>query len=136
MPRLNRVETQVSVDRISRHFDEAEAARPTSFDPDLLAKMREIAGSGLNPSNALDLLIRLIAEVPAACKEEMEQIKIIDKLLNTCRSMMETRLKNEEAQEIAGRLAEMEIRLERMAAEKLLENKRPTEVWHDVRLDK
>ncbi len=98
--------------------------------------MRSIVGSGLTPSSALDLLARLIAEVPASSKEGIEQIKMMDKLLNTARAMMETRLKNEEAAEFAGRIDEMETRLQRLAAEKLLENKRPAEVWNGARVDK
>jgi hypothetical protein len=73
--------------------------------------MQEIAYAGLNPSSALELIIRLIAEVPAASKESMEQIKMLDKLLNTARAMMEIRLKNEEAADLSRRLEQLEIRL-------------------------
>jgi len=92
-----------------------EKSRPctaeSGFDPDFISRMHEIAATGLNPSSALELIIRLIAEVPAASKESMEQIKMLDKLLNTARGMMETKLKNEEAVELAGRLETLETRL-------------------------
>ncbi len=88
----------------------------TSFAPRFIRAMRSIAASGLTPTSALDLLARLIAEVPASSKEGIEQIKMVDKLLNTARAMMETRLKNEEAAEIASRMDEMEARLQRLAA--------------------
>lgn len=114
---------------------QGEIDPPNRFDPGLPAALGDVACSGLTPSSALDLLTRLIAEVPSASKERMEQIKMMDKLLNTARAMMETRLKNEEAVAIAGKLEEMEVLLERLAAEKALENRRPMEVWNDARLD-
>jgi hypothetical protein len=86
----------------------APTAPSNGFDTALILRMQEIAASGLNPSSALDLIIRLIAEVPAASKESMEQIKMLDKLLNTARAMMETRLKNEEAAELSLRLEKLE----------------------------
>lgn len=101
-----------------------------SFDPDFIRRMREVAASGLNPSSALDLIVRLIAEVPAATREAMDRIKMLDKLLNTARAMMETRLKNEDAAEIAARLDQMEMRMEELFNQKSEADCRPLEVWH------
>jgi hypothetical protein len=89
----------------------APSAPASGFDPGFILRMQEIAAAGLNPSSALELIIRLIAEVPAASKESMEQIKMLDKLLNTARAMMETRLKNEEAAELSSRLEKLEAGL-------------------------
>jgi hypothetical protein len=136
MPRLKRAAQEITVDCLSGRSEEAAVSQRTPFDPGLLAVMKQIVGSGLTPSSALDLLTRLIAEVPTTSKEGMEQIKMMDKLLNTAKAIMETRLKNEEAAEIANRLEEMETRLERLAAEKGLANKRPVEVWNGTKLDK
>ncbi|MEJ2717921.1 MAG: hypothetical protein P8182_12395 [Deltaproteobacteria bacterium] len=86
------------------------------FDAGLLENMRKIAGSGLNPSSALDLLGRLIAEIPSASKETLDRIKTMDKLINTARSMMDTKLKNEEAAAITQRLNEIELEMDRIAA--------------------
>jgi hypothetical protein len=136
MPRLKRTPQEFAFDCLSDRSEQTGENHQTSLDPGLLAAMKEVVGSGLTPSSALDLLTRLIAEVPACSKEGLEHIKMMDKLLNTARAMMETRLKNEETSEIATRLDDMENRLERLAAEKALENKRPMEVWNGARLDK
>jgi hypothetical protein len=136
MPRLKRTPQEFAFDCLSDRSEQTSESHPTSFDPGLFAAMKEVAGSGLTPSSALDLLTRLIAEVPTTSKEGLDQIKMMDKLLNTARAMMETRLKNEDTAEIATRLDEMENRLERLAAEKALENRRPVEVWNGTRLDK
>lgn len=102
-----------------------------SFDTAFAARIREIVQSDLTPSSGLELLAQLISEVPAASKETMEQIKILDKLLNTARGMMETRLKNEEAATIAGKLNQLEAWLKRIAAQRMADQKRPREVWND-----
>jgi hypothetical protein len=135
MPRCKSSARDLSSPRLTRSAGNVESSPNEAFDPGLLEAVRNVARSGLSPSTALDLLTRLITEVPAASKEGMEQIKIMDKLINTARAMMETRIKNEEAAAIATKLEEMEIRLERLVAEKALENKRPTEVWHGARSD-
>lgn len=102
-----------------------------SFDPAFLERIRDIARSNLTPSSALDLLARLIAEVPAASKQTLEEIKMLDKLLNTARAMMETRLKNEEAAAIAARLSEMESWIKRLATQRIADQRRPREIWND-----
>lgn len=111
-PRKRRTDAQKSE---SETVPEAHLPSPSGassgFDPSFILRMQEMASSGLSPSSALDLIIRLIAEVPAASKESMEQIKMLDKLLNTARAMMETRLKNEEAAELSSRLEKLEAGL-------------------------
>lgn len=103
----------------------------TSFDPAFVERIRKIAQTHFTPSSALELLARLISEVPAASKETMEQIKMLDKLLNTARAIMETRLKNEEAAAIAGKLTHLEGLMKRVAAQRAAEQSRPREVWND-----
>lgn len=102
----------------------AEVTQPatnaeTQFDPSFLLQIRELAAAGLTPSSALALITQLIAETPEASKETMDRIKMVDKLLNTARAMMETRLKNEEAAAIAGRLDEMELLIEKLSIQKV-----------------
>jgi len=100
------------------------------FDQDRLAKMRAVAASGLNPSSALDLLARLIAEVPNASKQTMDRIKTVDKLISTARSVMETKLKNEEVLALTTRLDEIETRIEGLAARGTDRPPQPTEIWN------
>ncbi len=102
-----------------------------SFDSAFRERVRDIARSILTPSSALDLLAWLIAEVPAASKQTLEEIKMLDKLLNTARAMMETRLKNEEAAAIAARLNEMELWIKRLVTQRVADQKRPREIWND-----
>ena len=103
-----------------------------AFDPSLVTQMREMVAAGLTPSSALDLLMRLIAEVPAASKEAMDQIKVLDKLINTARGMMETKIKSEEAAAIALRLDDLERRVQELLCARLGSTERPEEVWHDT----
>jgi hypothetical protein len=103
----------------------------TQFDPSFLLQIKGLAAAGLTPSSALALITQLIAETPEASKETMDRIKMVDKLLNTARAMMETRLKNEEAAAIAARLDEMEILIEKLAAEKVVEPMTVGETWDD-----
>ena len=101
------------------------------FDPAFLAQIRDLATSGLNPSSALILITQLIAETPEASKETMDRIKMVDKLLNTARAMMETRLKNEEAAAIAARLDEMELLMGKLAIQKAGEPNQCREIRDD-----
>jgi hypothetical protein len=110
-------------------FHDAGQGGPAGFDPGLIAKMRSVAASGLTPSSALDLLGTLLAEVPSASEETMERIKTMDKLMNTARSMMETKLKNDEAEAILKRLDEIEERMERLAAQNPSAPQPPVEIW-------
>lgn len=103
-------------DPVPASASETVAVPKNEFDPSLARQMREIESAGLNPSSALDLVMRLIAEVPAASKESMDQIKMLDKLINTARAMMETKLKTEEAAIISARIDELERRLETLKA--------------------
>jgi hypothetical protein len=103
----------------------------TQFDPSFLLQIRELASAGLTPSSALALITQLIAETPEASKETMDRIKMVDKLLNTARAMMETRLKDEEATAIAARLDEMELLIEKLAIQKAGEPNQYREIRDD-----
>jgi hypothetical protein len=90
----------------------------TLLGPSLLARLREEVASGLTPSGAVDLVTQIMAEVPAASKEGLDQIKMLDKLLNTARALMESRFKTEEAATISNRLDELEAQIERLAEDR------------------
>lgn len=77
-----------------------------------MERINSILQSGLTPTTALDLLAGLLAELPEASKEKMERIKTMDKLMNTARAFMETRLKTDDATRIFERIEEMERRVE------------------------
>jgi hypothetical protein len=100
------------------------------FDRELAERIRGFAFGALTPSTALELIARLIGAVPTSQKEGLEQIKLMDKLLNTARAMMETRLKNDEAAAIATRLDEMESWMKRLTEEKKGDTKKPREIWN------
>jgi hypothetical protein len=76
-----------------------------------MERINSVAESGLTPASALDLLGGLIAELPEASKEKMERIKTMDKLMNTARAFIETRVKTDDAAVIFARIEEMERRV-------------------------
>lgn len=75
-------------------------------------KLNELADSGVATAAALDLLGSLLHESSTASKTKIEQIKLMDKLLNTCRAFIETRIKTEEILAITGKLDELERRMD------------------------
>lgn len=85
-----------------------------AFSAKLQSELRRLASSGLNPSSALRLLTRLVIESASADKNRIEKLKMMDKLLNTGRALMETGIKHEETALILGRLEQLEARLEQL----------------------
>jgi hypothetical protein len=128
--RIKRQTENASVTSLERP-DRPAAETETPFAPSFLSQIRELATAGLTPSSALALITQLIAETPEASKETMDRIKMVDKLLNTARSMMETRLKNEEAAAITARLDEMELLIEKLAIQKAAQPGTKEEIWDD-----
>ncbi|MEW6349762.1 MAG: hypothetical protein AB1646_11920 [Thermodesulfobacteriota bacterium] len=104
---------------------------PFGQDPEFVAQMEAMIASGLSPASAMRFLARLIAGVRGTSKEGMEKIKMMDKLLNTARAMMETKLKNEEATAINRRLDDIEERVQQISAHPPARSSNPTEeLWH------
>ena len=103
----------VPADQIPHEPAEAE----DSFDASFLAEFRQHLAAALTPSSAVDLITKLMAEAPAASKDQLERIKVLDKLLNTARALMESRLKMDEAAAISARLDELETRIRRSDGE-------------------
>ncbi len=101
----------------------------SDFSPDLEKQVNSIISSGLNPTSSLELLTVLVGEAPSASKEAMEKIKLIDTLVKTARSMMETRLKNEEVSAIMRRLDEIESQISLAAQRNSMRPQGVTEVW-------
>jgi hypothetical protein len=104
------------------------------LDSKLLGLVNGIAISGLTPTSALDLLGKLLAEVPRAASDRMELIKMTDSLIKTSRSMMETKLKHDDAEAIMQRLDEIETQMDELAASKdHVDN--PVEAWNSSPTD-
>jgi hypothetical protein len=82
-----------------------------------LDRIASLEAEGLSPSSALALLAGLIAELPDASKEKIERIKTMDKLMNTARALMETRLKTEDADRLFARVEAVERRMDRLGGE-------------------
>ena len=85
-----------------------------AFSAKLQSELRRLSSSGLNPSSALRLLTHLVIESASADKNRIEKLKMMDKLLNTGRALMETGIKHEETALILGRLEQLEARLEQL----------------------
>jgi hypothetical protein len=81
------------------------------IDETLVKQIKTLLFQGLSPPTALSILAELLAAAPRADKEDLDRLKTMDKLLNTARAMMETRVKLEEVQEISQRLDEIERRI-------------------------
>ncbi|MBM4328573.1 MAG: hypothetical protein FJ118_15585 [Deltaproteobacteria bacterium] len=86
-----------------------------AFDEQFLAQISDFESSDFTAGAALDLLGRLIAHVPVASKDSMEKIKLLDKLINTARHMMETKLKMDDAAAVMKRLEDMEAQIEQLS---------------------
>lgn len=135
MPSKNADSTRPVKESTRTGSNEQLPDQPDAFDPILISEMQSLANSGLNPASILDLLGRLIAEVPSASKENMDRIKIMDKLLNTARSIMETTLKHDKAVAIMRRLDELEDQMERVATEQTRVSSMPREIWKNRESD-
>jgi hypothetical protein len=105
----------------------------SEFDPSFAHRMREILATGLTPASALELLTKLIAEVPSLSKGSIDQIKVLDKLINTARAMMETKLKSDEAAAIAARLDDLEERIDEQMLRESGSSEPLREVWNGNR---
>lgn len=97
-------------------IDEAPDSKVESdeFTDDTLNKLADVKLRGADPDKSLELIGKLVNETAGASKTKMEQIKIMDKLLNTGRAVFETKLKTEEAELMGERLEAMEQKLSRL----------------------
>lgn len=84
-----------------------------AFSEQMWAGLSRLNDSGLSPATALDLLKTLIMESASADKTGIEKLKLMDKLLNTARALMETSIKHEETAVIMARIEQLEARLEK-----------------------
>lgn len=105
---------------------------PIAEVPQELSDIRadELLKLGLSPAAALELLGHLIVATVSASKETMERIKTMDKLINTARAVLDTKLKTEEAAAITARLDELEARLDALSRDQGREEAQE-EVWRD-----
>jgi hypothetical protein len=92
---------------VDEAFAESGVSSWEELSTDSISELIETTG----PRQALKLLVALINEVPAADKEKIDRIKLMDKLISTTRSMMETHQKHEEAVVMNRRITEIETRV-------------------------
>lgn len=108
----------------------------TPFDEALVERLETITLGGLTPGTALDLLAGLMIHVPSASKETVDRIKTVDKLMNTARAMMETKIRNDEVIRLTERLEELEGRLAEFASSEADTNlAAPVEIWGARRIE-
>lgn len=93
---------------------ETGPAEEESFSEQMRLELDRLDDSGLSPTSALRLLKSLVIESAAADKTKIEKLKMMDKLLNTARAVMETSVKHEETAIIRERLEQLEARLEQL----------------------
>ena len=77
-----------------------------------------LCAGGLTADGALRVVAMLIAEAPDASRQKIDQLKIMDKLINTSRGLMETRMKTGEAEALAQKLETLENELEGLATQR------------------
>ena len=88
------------------------------YSDDLERTLAALGAGGLTADAALRVVAMLIAEAPDASRQKIDQLKIMDKLINTSRGLMETRMKTGEAEALAQKLESLENELEGLASEK------------------
>ncbi len=86
------------------------------FEPEFLERVSGIALSGISPASALDLMAKLLTEIPTASKSAIDKIKVMDKVINSARQMLETKVKTEDVPAIMKRLDEMEAEMDKLAS--------------------
>lgn len=84
-----------------------------AFSERMWAGLSLLNDSGLCPKTALNLLKTLMMEAAQADKTGIEKLKLMDKLLNTARALMETSIKHEETAVIMARIEQLEARVEK-----------------------
>lgn len=89
-----------------------------AYNGDLIQSLTGLSTHGLTADAALRVTALLIAEAPDASRQKIDQLKIMDKLLNTSRALMETRLKTGDAESLSKKLAELERELAELANHK------------------
>ncbi len=88
------------------------------YSDELERTLAGLCAGGLTADAALRVVAMLIAEAPDASRQKIDQLKIMDKLINTSRGLMETRMKTGEAEALAQKLESLESELEGLATEK------------------
>lgn len=91
-----------------------------AYDDALIESLNSLSSSShaLTADAALRVTALLIAEAPDASRQKIDQLKIMDKLLNTSRALMETRLKTGDAESLSKKLVELERELAELANQK------------------
>lgn len=90
----------------------ADDARESVFSDDFVEYMRDVVSDSLDPDKAIRIQTLLMGECVDAGKEKLDQIKCMDKLINSCRYMFEHKMKTEEAVAVHRRIDELETIVE------------------------
>ncbi len=88
------------------------------FNDELIQALEALSSNGLTADGAIRVVTFLMAEAPTASRQKIDQLKIMDKLLNTSRALMETRLKTGDAESLAEKLSQLERELADLADRK------------------
>ena len=88
------------------------------YSDELERALAGLGAGGLTSDAALRVVAMLIAEAPDASRQKIDQLKIMDKLINTSRGLMETRMKTGEAEALSQKLESLENELEGLATQK------------------
>ena len=89
-----------------------------AYSDELSQALASLGSYGLTADAALRVVAMLIAEAPEASRQKIDQLKIMDKLINTSRGLMETRMKTGEAEALAQKLESLELELAGLATGK------------------
>jgi hypothetical protein len=90
----------------------ADDARESVFSDDFVEYMRDVVSDSLDPDKAIRVQTLLLGECVDADKEKLDQIKCMDKLINSCRHMFEHKMKTEEAAAADRKIDELETMVE------------------------
>ncbi len=90
----------------------APAHEKDQFSSEFIEHLSCGANGELDANMALKTLAFLIKESADADKLKLDQIKCMDKLINSSRHILELMIKTQEALAVARRLDELELRLE------------------------
>ncbi len=88
------------------------------FNDELILALEALSSNGLTADGAIRVVTFLMAEAPTASRQKIDQLKIMDKLLNTSRALMETRLKTGDAESLSEKLSQLERELAELADNK------------------
>ena len=107
----------LSLGQVERH-NLSDENMSDVYSDELERTLAGLCAGGLTADAALRVVAMLIAEAPDASRQKIDQLKIMDKLINTSRGLMETRMKTGAAEALAQKLETLENELEGLATQR------------------